>query len=111
MIFGTLGTLEGSIHGAVGQFFDAPYYGGEADWDNMINNDGYSHYYNSNTATVNFGWTLQTSGGSPGMNVALTAFKGATPNATPAPNPTPTPIATPTPTSTPTPTHHHHRGN
>jgi hypothetical protein len=116
LIFGTLGTLEGSIHGAVGQFFDAPYYGGEADWDNMINNDGYSHYYKSNTATVNFGWALQTSGGSPGMNLALTAFKGATPNATPTPTPTstatPTPIATPTrPTPTPTPPHHHHRGN
>jgi hypothetical protein len=29
LIFATLGTLEGSIHGAVGQSFDAPYYGGK----------------------------------------------------------------------------------
>ena len=75
LIFGTVGTLEGSIHGAVGQYLDSPYYGGEADWDNLVNNDGYSHYYNSNTSSVTFGWTLQASGGSPGINAAITAFK------------------------------------
>ena len=106
LIFATLGTLEGSIHGAVGQSFDAPYYGGEVDWDNLINNDGYSHYYNPDTSSVTFGWTLQTSGGSPGINVAITAFKGATSAPTPSPTatPTPSPTATPTPSPTATPT-------
>jgi hypothetical protein len=104
LIFATLGTLEGSIHGSVGQFFDAPYYGGEEDWDNMANNDGYSHYYNPNLSSVTFGWTLQASGGTPGINVAVTAFKGANSTSSPTATPTPSPTATPTPSPTATPT-------
>ena len=94
LIFATVGTLEGSIHGSlgIGQYFDAPYYDGELDWDNMINNDGYCHYYNGDTSPVTFAWVFQATGGTPGMNVAITAFAGATSASIPTPTPAPSAI-------------------
>jgi hypothetical protein len=41
--------------------FDADTYTGQTDADNLVNADGYSHYYNPNTSTLTWQWTFNSS--------------------------------------------------
>jgi hypothetical protein len=69
---------------------DTVLYGGQIDADLMDNADGYAHYYNPDTTTVSFSYTMNSGGSTRSQEVGIAiAFKAsATPTLTPTPAPT-----------------------